>query len=321
MLRFGIVGAGGIAKKFINDLSLIKNAKLSAIAARSPEKATAYKKTYHPDYVFSSYEDMANSDCIDAVYIATPHNFHYEQALLFIRAHKHVLIEKPITVNEKQLDHLIEEAKKHQVLMMEAMWTYFLPATQWLRVVLEHQLLGKLQKAVVSFGFPLTIGKKPDHRLLDPNLAGGGLLDMGVYPINYYLLLSKSSIKSLSVKAQFTKTSVDGFGIIGIIDEDQTEYILKYSINKLLGDKAVLKFEHGEIIMKDFHGCQEVKLNGHSIPLKYEGLGFTHQIRSFVDSVLNHQLENKIVSLKHSKQSMALLDRIRQEMPLTYPFE
>lgn len=321
MIRFGIVGAGGIANKFISDLALVKDAKLSAIAARTPEKAAAYKKQYHPDFVFSSYEDMAKSDCIDAVYIATPHNFHYEQALLFIREKKHVFIEKPITVNQKQLDHLIEEAKKHQVLMMEAMWTYFLPATHWLRVILDHQLLGKLKKAVVSFGFPLTIGKKTDHRLLDPNLAGGGLLDMGVYPINYYLLLSKAPIKSLSVKAQLTKTSVDGNGIIGIIDEDQTEFILKYSINKLLGDKAILKFEYGEIVMKDFHGCQEVKLNGHSIPIKYEGLGFTHQIRSFVDSINNNQLENPIVSLEHSRKSMALLDMIRKEIPLVYPFE
>ena len=321
MVKFGIVGAGGIAKKFIHDMTYVENAKLVAIAARTPEKAAAYKKEYHPEYVFSTYEEMAKSDVINAVYIATPHNFHYEHALMFIKEGKHVLIEKPITVNTKQLDLLLAAAKKHKVLMMEAMWTSFLPATQWVKTMINQNLLGKLKKVVINFGFPLTINKKITHRLLNLELAGGGLLDMGVYPIHFYLSVSKSEVKSLNVKAQFTKTHVDGTGIIGIIDEDQTEYILKYSINKLIGNKAVLTFEHGEIIMKDFHSCQEVKLNGRSMPIPFEGEGFTHEIRSFTETILANKLNNPIVSLEDSKKSMLLLDRIRNEMNLVYPFE
>lgn len=321
MVKFGIVGAGGIAKKFISDLKWVENAELTAVSARTPEKASVYKKKYHAKYSFASYEEMAKSDVIDAAYIATPHNFHFEQAILFMKNKKHVIIEKPIAVNAKQYEEMVRVAKENSVVMMEAMWTYFLPATLWLNRVVEHNILGKLLKAHIAFGFPLTIGKSKEGRLLNPALAGGGLLDLGVYPLNYYLLLKQGDIKSFNAKADFTKTGVDSAGVIGIIDEQKTEYILKYSLNKILGDKATLKFEHGEIIMKNFHACQEVVLNGHSIQIPYDGEGFTHEIRAFVNTIENHEAENDILTMKHSMESMLLLDKIREQINLKYPFE
>jgi predicted dehydrogenase len=321
MVRFGIVGAGGIAKKFINDIQLVENAELTAVSARTPEKASTYKKRYHAKFAFSSYEEMAKSDVIDAAYIATPHNFHFEQAILFMKNKKHVIIEKPIAVNTAQYEEMMKVAKENNVVMMEAMWTYFLPATLWLNRVVNNNILGKLLKAHIVFGFPLNIGKTKENRLLNPDLAGGGLLDLGVYPINYYLLLKHGEIKSFNAKADFTKTGVDSAGVIGIIDDDQTEFILKYSLNKILGDKATLKFENGEIIMKNFHGCQEVILNGHSISIPFEGEGFTHEIRSFVQSIENNESENSVLPMEHSRQSMLLLDKVREQIQLKYPFE
>jgi predicted dehydrogenase len=321
MVRFGIVGAGGIAKKFISDLKWVEHAELTAVSARTPEKASAYKKKYHAKYSFPTYEAMAKSDVIDAAYIATPHNFHFEQAILFMKNKKHVIIEKPIAVNALQYEEMMRVAKENNVVMMEAMWTYFLPATQWLTRVVKNNILGKLLKVHIVFGFPLTIGKSKEGRLLNPDLAGGGLLDLGVYPLNYYLLLKQGEIKSFNAKADFTKTGVDSAGVIGIIDDHKTEYILKYSLNKILGDKATLKFENGEVIMKNFHGCQEVILNGHSIPIPYEGEGFTHEIRSFVNTIENNESENDILPMSHSKESMLLLDKVRRQINLKYPFE
>ncbi len=321
MVRFGIVGAGGIAKKFGKDIKHVDNASLVAVSARSKERASLYKRQYQTQYAFASYEEMAESDVIDAVYIATPHNFHYEQALLFLKHKKHVLVEKPISVNTKEFEEMAKTAKDNGVVLMEAMWTYFLPATKLLLKIVNNNILGKLKSATITFGFPLTIGKKSDHRLLNPMLAGGGLLDIGIYPVNYFLLLKKGNIQSLTANAEFTKSGVDSQGAIGIIDENQTRFVLKYSLTKILGDKAKLDFEYGEIIMRDCHTCQHVKLNGQWIPVPYEGEGFTHEIRSFVETIENHESENKVITLAHSRESMKLLDTIREQIDLKYPFE
>ncbi len=321
MIRFGIVGAGGIAHKFSRDLKLVEGARLEAVSARNIGKALKYQKAYNTPLAFGSYEEMAHSDQVDAVYIATPHKFHYEHALMFIKAGKHVLIEKPITVNKKELELLIKEAKAHKVLMMEAMWTYFLPATLWLKKVIDHNILGKLKKATIKFGFPITLGKSADGRLLNPNLAGGGLLDLGVYNVYYYMLLSKTPMKSISTKAVMSRTGVDNDGVIKIINEDQTEFILKYSMTKILGDVAKLEFEFGTVTMKGFHGCEHIILNGKSIYLPHKGEGFTHEIESFVDNITNGQLENEVITYDKSLTSMGYLDLIRDKINLKYPFE
>ncbi len=321
MVRFGIVGAGGIAKKFGKGIKLVENASLVAVSARSKERAAVYKRQYHTEFAFGSYEEMAKSDAIDAVYIATPHNFHYEQAMLFLKHKKHVLVEKPISINTKEFDEMAKTAKENGVVLMEAMWTYFLPATKFLKTIIKHEILGKLKTATIVFGFPMTIGKNSEHRLLNPNLAGGGLLDLGIYPVDYYLLLKQGNTQSLTAKAEFSKSGVDLQGTIGLIDEAQTKFVLKYSLTKILGDRAKLDFEYGEIVMREFHGCQHIKLNGHWIPKPYEGEGFTHEIRAFVETIENNEPENQVMSLEQSRASMQLLDEIRTIIGFKYPFE
>jgi predicted dehydrogenase len=148
MIRFGIVGANGIARKFGRDIKLVENAKLTAVSARNSEKANKYKKEYEVDFAYPSYFELANSKEIDAVYIATPHNFHYEQAIMFMKHKKHVLIEKSVSVNEKQLREMIKVAKENNVLMMEAMWTHFLPSTRYVKDYIMN--LGNLKEAYID---------------------------------------------------------------------------------------------------------------------------------------------------------------------------
>lgn len=200
MVRFGIVGCGGIAKKFARDINFVEDAKITAVSARSKEKASIYKAEYSVDFAYSSYLDLAKSNEIDAVYIATPHNFHYEQAKMFIEHGKHVLVEKAITVNLTQLNELIETAKQHNVLLMEAMWTHFLPSSQYIKRLIQS--LGKLKKAEIVFGYDL-LNHHPKKRLINPNLAGGSILDIGVYPISFLSFYSKSTYQKDRCKSFF----------------------------------------------------------------------------------------------------------------------
>ena len=201
MVRFGIVGGGGIAKKFARDIAFVDHAVISAVAARTKEKAEEYGVFYHVKHMFSSYEEMAKSDVIDAVYIATPHSFHFEHAMLFIQHKKHVLVEKPITVNARQFKLLSNAAKTAGVLLMEAMWTHFLPATKFVKDLIDSNSLGKMQEAYIDFGYSLITNYPKERRLLNPKLGGGSILDIGVYPISFFLLINQVPIYEISAEA------------------------------------------------------------------------------------------------------------------------
>ncbi len=321
MIRFGIVGAGGIAKKFASDLKLVEHAKLTAVSARSNEKADNYKTYYGCEYAFGSYEEMAKSDVIDAVYIATPHRFHKEHAILFMHHNKHVLVEKPVSVNAKEFADMMEVAKTHKVLLMEAMWTHFLPATTYIVDQIKAHKFGKLLHAKLKFGFPIIPFTKKEGRILNPLLAGGSLLDLGIYPVSFMHWIVDQEIKDIKTKTKFTKSGVDKKGTIYITLKDNAEIQIKHSIASILGDHAILTFEKARIVMPKFHGNELFSINGKWEKRKHLGGGFVHEIQSFVHDIEMGFFEDPVMTHKKSLKTMKLMDTIREEMPLKYPFE
>ncbi|MBI9010180.1 MAG: Gfo/Idh/MocA family oxidoreductase [Tenericutes bacterium] len=318
MIRFGIVGASGIARKFESDIIFTDNAIITAVSARNKETAEIYKKEYGVPFAYGSYLELAESNEIDAVYIATPHNFHYEQAILFMKHKKHVLIEKSISVNETQLLEMIQVAKENNVLMMEAMWTHFLPSARYVKDYIQG--LGNLLEAYIDFGYDL-LADNPKNRILQPELAGGSILDVGVYPISFYHLIQKTPIKDISAKATFTDTGVDAAVDIKIIDENNAKIYIKSSINKLQSNDARLIYEDGIIEMKDFSRCKELYIDGDRIDIDFIGEGFPHQIDSFVKTIENNQRENNIMNFEASLKCMRTMDKVRNLIGLKYPFE
>ncbi|HOO43588.1 MAG TPA: Gfo/Idh/MocA family oxidoreductase [Bacillota bacterium] len=321
MVRFGIVGGGGIAKKFARDIAFVDHAVISAVAARTKEKAEEYGVFYHVKHMFSSYEEMAKSDVIDAVYIATPHSFHFEHAMLFIQHKKHVLVEKPITVNARQFKLLSNAAKTAGVLLMEAMWTHFLPATKFVKDLIDSNSLGKMQESYIDFGYSLITNYPKERRLLSPNLGGGSILDIGVYPISFFLLINQVPIYEMSAEASWTETGVDASCNIEITDEQGAHFHIRSSIDENLPNNAHLIFEKGTIQMIDFSRCKEVYVNSVRYDIPYEGEGFVHEIRSFVEDIEHAKTEDAIMTHEASKKSMRLMDDIREEIGLEYPFE
>ncbi len=321
MVRFGIVGGGGIAQKFARDIKLSKDAVITAVSARNPEKAEEYKKRYKVDYAFSSYEDMAKSDVIDAVYIATPHNFHFEQALLFIRYGKHVLVEKPISVNALQLEKMIAFAKHNHVLLMEAMWTHFLPSSQFVKQAIENNGYGKLIEAKLDFGYRLIDTYPKEKRLLNKDLAGGSLLDMGVYPISFYEFIEPAKTVDIKAKASMTDTGVDENCSIEINNENGANIHLRSSISETYENDAELVFEKAVIKITDFSRSSEVFINDERYFLPFNGEGFTYQIDAFVQTIKEHKLDNDIRSHISSLRTMKTMDKVRKLIGLKYPFE
>ena len=321
MIRFGIVGAGGIAAKFARDIVHCEGAVATAVASRNLERANEFKTEHNIEFAFGSYEEMAKSDKIDAVYIATPHNFHMEQSILFMNHKKHVLCEKPIAVNTEQFEQRVQTAKKNNTLLMEAMWTRFLPATLKVREVVSSNKLGKFIHADLEFGFSV-MGKGGDQgRLFNMNLAGGSLLDMGVYPMAYTLNLTKQKIKSIEAKAQFYKTGVDTECVVDVTFEDDSTATLMSSFLEDRNAPGVIKFEHGTIIVDNFWRSQKVFVNDEEFDYPHIGEGFPDEINSFVETLEDGLLENPIMTHDQTRKSMVMLDKIRSLINLKYPFE
>lgn len=323
MIRFGVVGAGNIAHKFLRDIRAVDNAVVTAVASRSLAKAKTFASQYDIVHAFEGYEAMASSDVIDAVYIATPHNFHKEHSILFMTHKKHVLCEKPIAVNQAELQEMIVVATTHKVVLMEAMWTRFLPAIRALQSILEEGSFGSLQSLEVSFGFPLTDHATADGRLMNRDLAGGSLLDLGVYCVTMFQLVSSDPIATFASSALMSKTGVDLMTTVDITLDNQQKTIVQLSCaqDRLLSKSAILTMEHGTIEVPDFWSATSLIVNGVTQQFPHKESGFEYEIEHFVETIESNQQEDSIMTHHESMRVMALLDRIRDSIGLKYPFE
>lgn len=186
-VRWGILGCGKIAHKFVHDLQLVEDATITACASQTPDNAALFAKTYHIERHYCHYHDLAQDANVDIIYIATPHSYHFEHTSLCLLHRKHVLCEKPITVNFHYTQQLYQLAKQQQCFLMEAMWTVFLPTIQAVKATIDAGDIGQVRYVTANFGF--FSAYDANSRLFNPALAGGSLLDIGIYPLAICLLI------------------------------------------------------------------------------------------------------------------------------------
>jgi predicted dehydrogenase len=181
-IRWGILGAGGIADTFVNDLTGA-GITVSAVGSRDLDKAQRFADDHGVATAHGSYDDLVADPEVDAVYVATPHVFHEQNALLAIRAGKHVLVEKPFTVTADEAERVLIAAREAGVVALEAMWTRYLPQQARLREVVRSGMIG--EPRLLTAAHMQSLPTDPRHRLNDPALGGGALLDLGVYPVSF----------------------------------------------------------------------------------------------------------------------------------------
>jgi predicted dehydrogenase len=186
LIRWGIIGCGKIADKFASDLKLTQNGILVAVASKDIIRAKKFGEKYNVSKAYGNYEELVKNPEVDAIYIATTHNFHHPNTLLCLEHQKAVLCEKPLAINAKQVKEMVDLARRKKVFFMEALWTKFLPHFQIVSSMVQEGKLGKMQSMQVNFGFK-PYDPIPD-RLFNPELGGGSLLDIGIY--NVFMALS-----------------------------------------------------------------------------------------------------------------------------------
>lgn len=183
LVRVGVLGPGRIVRRVMSDFHRARGVQLTAVASRDLFRAQAAAREYGAARAFGSYEELAAASDVDLVYIATPHNLHCEQALMMMRAGKHVLCEKPMAPSFGEVSRMVRCAREHGVFLMEAMWTRFFPACAQLRALLEAGEVGEVTHVWAEFNCAGYADLDPAGRALNPDLAGGALLDLGVYPL------------------------------------------------------------------------------------------------------------------------------------------
>ena len=179
--RWGIAGTGTIANRFAEALAQVDDATLAAVGSRSAERAAEFASRFGSTTAHASYESLADDPDVDVVYVATPHSRHLLDTLLFLQADKHVLCEKPLALSGGQGRRMVDAARARGLFLMEAMWSRFLPTYRTLVEVLEQGRIGEPLLVEADFGFGRPVA--PEHRLFDLSLGGGGLLDLGIYPV------------------------------------------------------------------------------------------------------------------------------------------
>lgn len=319
-INWGIIGLGNIANKFAQDLLTIEDAKLYAVASRTQENADAFASKYNAIEAYSSYEDLAEDPNVDAVYIATPHTLHKENTILCLENGISVLCEKPFAMDADEVDQMIAKAKENNVLLMEALWTYFLPHYQYVLNELKNETYGKVLKLEADFGFYRAFNT--DSRLFEKSLGGGSLLDIGIYPI--FAALSTLGLPSnIKANATFFENDTDSSCDMEFNYENGAIANLKSTLLEDTPTTAIFHCEKGIIkINTMFHEPSTVTIitNGkeETIDFNYKTIGYNYETIHFNELIRQGKTESDIMTFKFSKQLIKLLDDVRHLINLKY---
>ncbi len=314
-IRFGIMGCGNIAGSFAGDLPLTKYCELTTVASRSQEKANKFAKQYKSPKAYNSYQQLVEDPEVDVVYVATPHPFHMENSMLAINAGKHVLCEKPITVSAGQLKKLIAAAKKNNVFLMEAMWTRFFPAMAKLRKLLAEDKVGKIMTVEADFGVKFDAG--PEHRIFNPELGGGALLDLGIYPVALASMIYGKQPKKIFCAASFHSKGVDDHTAL-TFEYDETEFaILGCSSKVSYKQQARIYGEKGMIIVNEKFSCPtnlSLRMNrkqDKTFEFANPGIGLFYEADHVANCIKKGMLDSDIMPLAESLEIQKTMDKIR----------
>ncbi|MFT6985666.1 MAG: putative dehydrogenase [Psychromonas sp.] len=319
-IRWGIIGLGHIADTFASDLLTVKGAELYAVASRSEQKAQAFAQKHHATKAYASYEALANDANIDAVYIATPHSEHKGNALLCLEQGIAVLCEKPFAMNGEQVNSMIAAAKKNNVLLMEALWTYFLPHYQFVLTALNNQTYGKLLKIEADFGFRREFDDQ--SRLFNKSLGGGSLLDIGIYPI-FAALSTLGMPDTITADATFFDNGADSSCSMTFDYNNGSTALLKSTLLESTPGEAVFYCEQGIIkINRGFNSPSTVTLindaTQENIDFDCKTHGYNYEINHFNALLRQQKTESDIMTYKFSQNLIETLDCVRELIGLQY---
>ena len=323
-IRWGIMGTGKIARVFADDLKYTEGAVLQAVGSRSADKANAFGNSYQIPNRYGSYEELAGDPEVDVIYIATPHVFHAANSMLCLQSGKAVLCEKPFAINEQEAKAVFEEARRKKLFIMEAMWSRYFPVYTKVRELIDDGVIGDLQFIQADFGF--FSDYNPQGRLFNPDLGGGALLDIGIYPIDLTQYLLRAYPVSIQSDAVFSGDGIDLQSSYILRYENGTLATLSSSIRTPLPNAAVISGTKGSIrIHTPFWHPYKITIHTEddkrTIDLPYKGRGYHFEADEVMRCLRKGHLESNVMTPEESLRTIRVMDTIRKSWNLRYPVE
>lgn len=321
-IRWGILGTGRIASAFAEGLKSIPDAELFAVGSRSNESARGFGERFEIDRRYGSYRSLAADPDVDIIYVATPHTVHHAATLLSLDAGKPVICEKPFAVNARQAREMIDKAREHNLFLMEAMWTRCLPLMVRVRELIADGVIGEPRMIDADFGFRSQ--PDPHHRLFAPNLAGGGLLDVGTYGVSFASMIFGAP-ERVSGLATIGETGVDEQSVVVLGYSGGQLATVMSAIRTTTPQEATVMGTEGVIRIHPFWWkptqltISRVGQEDETVEVPFEGNGYNYEALEAMRCLREGLIESPLVPLDETLANMATLDEIRAQWGLRYP--
>ncbi len=321
--NWGILGPGGIARAFATDLKTLAGHSVAAVGSRTLSNAEEFVSTFG-GIAYGSYEELVADESVDAIYVATPHPAHKENVIAALNAGKPVLCEKPFAVNAQEAQEMVAAAAANKVALMEAMWSRFLPHYAQVREIVASGILGKILTVHADHGQRLADQNIP--RLVDPLLAGGALLDLGIYPVSFAHMILGNPTK-ITASGVLTDRDVDGQTSMIFDYSSGAQAVLNTTMLEQTPCRAVVAGVNGRLeIDRVFYSPTSMRVSlfdgtVKQYPNTYVGHGIREQADEFKQLVLSGKQQSEILNWKDTVDIMKTLDTVRSQIGLRYPFE
>ena len=325
-MKWGILATGTIAKKFASTVQQMRDSGeiLMAVGSRREESARQFAEEYGIPKYYGSYEELAADPEVEAVYVATPNNFHYENCKMCLNAGKHVLCEKPFTTNADEARELYRLAEEKGLFIMEAFWIWFLPVYNCLQKVLEGEVIGQVRHIRCEYGF-IAKGARKDRKF-DSSLGGGALLDIGIYNLGFLHMITKAAPESFQSQVHINGYGTDDFSTIQLSYPGGCTAYCAQSIGMVMDRQAVMFGEKGTISFQDYQHAESfcVRLydgQEYMVKVPFAINGFEYQIKETSRCVAEGRSASDKFTPEDSLTVLQLMDDIRKSWGMKFEYE
>jgi predicted dehydrogenases and related proteins len=314
-MRIGILGTGNIARILAMTIKKVKVLELYAVSSRNNFRAKAFARYFNIPKAYGSYEEMVRDENVELVYIATPHSHHFEHIKLCISHKKAVLCEKAFTSSFEEAEEIKRLAAKNKIYVAEAMWTRYMPSRHIIKDIISSEVIGKISMVTVNLSYDVD----EVERIQRPELAGGALLDLGVYGLNFITMYCGKDIDKISVTATKTETGVDGKECIVVVFKNG---IMAVSVHGIYGRSdrcGVFYGEKGYIVVENINNPSSINVFDDSdklikhIDVPKQISGYEYELLETVECIKNGLLESKSMPLDESVYIMKLISNIKSK--------
>lgn len=322
-MKLGILGPGRIARTVAATLTQMPEIECYAVASRTPERAEAFARDFGFEKVYNSYEQMLQDPDLELVYITTPHSHHYEQICQCLEHGKHVICEKAFTMNADQARKVRDLAAEKGLYLAEAIWTRYMPSRQMIDRIIESGIIGAVNTLTANLSYNIAY----KERIVDPALAGGALLDIGIYGLNFALMHFGDDIERIESSVQLTDTGVDAMETITIFYKDGRMAVLTHSIYCRSDRKGIIHGETGYIVVENINNPRSISVYDvndnllESCQVPQQISGYEYEFQEAVRCIREGKTEADSMPMDRTIQVMEIMDSLRNKWGVRYPQE